>query len=135
MDIGVSVLAVGISGFAAWSGASLISIGLDWGYELTKTLCGQPDSNQGVIAAMSLWHFAVFKHGFGDKCGCFFVFILCLHVAIRRATLLNAIGRGEYTLARPDHVQPSEGERIEDPFYERITFRNADRIACRSPLR
>ncbi len=47
--------AVAVSAGAAWCATCLVSIGFDWGYELVQKYAGQPDSPQGVVAAMALW--------------------------------------------------------------------------------
>jgi len=33
----------------------MLSLSFDWGYELVKAVFGQPPSNQGAVAGMSLW--------------------------------------------------------------------------------
>lgn len=47
--------AVGLSIVGGWSVLSFVSFCYDWGYELLKAVCGQPESGQGVFAGMSLW--------------------------------------------------------------------------------
>jgi hypothetical protein len=40
---------------AGWSCMGMVSYAFDGGYQLIGTYCGQPGSQQGVIAAMALW--------------------------------------------------------------------------------
>lgn len=47
--------ATALSTVAGWCVTAMVSFCFDWGYETVKQLCGQPESLQGVIAAMSLW--------------------------------------------------------------------------------
>lgn len=75
--------AVFLAGMAAWCATALTSIGFDWGYELVGKVAGQPDSPQGVVAAMALW-FVVMPTAFS-------LAFACLKTAWRGSWLWNLI--------------------------------------------